>query len=126
MNSKTRLPSSAAQLADPAVDERVQTGVRIQKRLLKVLKALAEYLDLSLGDLLEGIVLHSLESKPPFGEKTLAQIARFKEIYGLSLDASASHQFWTEDELEATASAHDGPLFPEDRDWENKEGETRR
>ena len=33
--------------------ERVQTGVRIEKRLLKVMKALAEYHDLTLGDLIE-------------------------------------------------------------------------
>ena len=31
--------------------ERVQTGVRIEKRLLKVLKAFAELKDLTLGDL---------------------------------------------------------------------------
>ncbi len=46
--------------------ERIQTGVRLEKRLLKVLKGLAECLDLSLGDLLEGIALHALENKPPF------------------------------------------------------------
>ena len=43
------------------VVERVQTGVRMEKRMVKVLKALAEYLDISLGDLLEGIVLHAFE-----------------------------------------------------------------
>jgi predicted DNA-binding ribbon-helix-helix protein len=36
---------------------RVQTGVRLEGRLLKVLKALAAGLEMSLGDLLEGIVL---------------------------------------------------------------------
>ena len=46
--------------------ERVQTGIRFEKRALKVLKALAEYLDITLGDLMEGIVLHSFEGKPPF------------------------------------------------------------
>ena len=45
--------------------ERVQTGVRIEKRTLKVLKGLAECLDLTLGDLLEGIVLHAFEGKAP-------------------------------------------------------------
>lgn len=72
--------------------ERVQTGVRIEKRLLKVLKGLAEYHDLSLGDLLEGIVLHALEGKAPFGQRSLAKIAALKEIYELDLDASASHR----------------------------------
>lgn len=72
--------------------ERVQTGVRIEKRLLKVLKALAEYLDMSLGDLLEGIVLHNFDNRTPFSEETLAKIAQLREVYGLDLDASDSHQ----------------------------------
>ncbi len=76
----------------PLVIERVQTGVRMEKRLLKVLKALAEYHDMSLGDLLEGIVLHAFEGKAPFGEESRARIADFKRIYHLDLDASASHR----------------------------------
>ena len=72
--------------------ERVQTGVRIEKRLLKVLKAFAELKDLSLGDLLEGIVLHAFEGKTPFSADSLRQIAELKKIYGLELDASASHR----------------------------------
>jgi len=72
--------------------ERVQTGVRIEKRTLKVLKALAEYLDLSLGDLLEGIVLHAFEGKSPFSEGTQRQIAQLKTVYGLDLSAADSHR----------------------------------
>jgi len=71
--------------------ERVQTGVRIEKRILKVLKGLAEYHDISLGDLLEGIVLHSFEGKQPFGEDSLQKISELKKIYGLDLNADASH-----------------------------------
>ena len=70
---------------------RVQTGLRLEKRTLKVLKALAEYLDLSLGDLLEGIVLHAFEGQAPFGAESLAQIARLKDVYGLTLTAADSH-----------------------------------
>ena len=71
--------------------ERVQTGVRLEKRLLKVLKAVAEYKDLSLGDLLEGIVLHAFEGKPPFEGKSLQDIAELKKVYGLDLTAADSH-----------------------------------
>ena len=71
---------------------RVQTGVRMEKRIVKVLKALAEYLDISMGDLLEGIVLHAFEGKAPFGKETLATIERLKEVYQLDLDATASHR----------------------------------
>jgi hypothetical protein len=72
--------------------ERVQTGVRIEKRLLKVLKALAEYHDMSLGDLLEGIVLHAFDGKCAFAKESLQRIVDLKRIYGLDLDASASHR----------------------------------
>ena len=72
--------------------ERTQTGVRMEKRLLKVLKALAEYHDMSLGDLLEGIVLHVFEGKSPFGEDTLARIRDLRRVYELPLDASHSHR----------------------------------
>ena len=75
----------------PAV-ERVQTGVRMEKRLVKVLKALAELKDLSLGNLLEGIVLHAFDGKAPFGEESRARIADLKRIYHLDLDAAASHR----------------------------------
>jgi hypothetical protein len=71
--------------------DRIQTGVRIEKRLLKVLKALAELKDLSLGDLLEGIVLHAFEGKAPFALTTLKEIEQLKRIYGLTLKASDSH-----------------------------------
>jgi hypothetical protein len=72
--------------------ERVQTGVRMEKRLLKVLKAIAELKDMTLGDLLEGIVLHAFEGQAPFSEPTLKEIEQFKKIYGLTLKASDSHQ----------------------------------
>jgi len=71
--------------------ERVQTGVRIEKRMLKVLKALAEYFDMSLGDLIEGIVLHAFEGKCAFDEAVLKRIATLKEVYDMDYDASASH-----------------------------------
>jgi hypothetical protein len=72
--------------------ERVQVGARMEKTLVKVLKGLAEYLDLSLGDLLEGMALHALEGKAPFSKETLAHVGRFKTVYGLDLTAKDSHQ----------------------------------
>src|ERR1700752_1986652 len=72
--------------------ERVQTGVRMEKRLLKVLKALAELKDLTLGDLLEGIVLHGFEGKAPFSQQTLKEIEQIRAIYGLTLRAQDSHR----------------------------------
>jgi len=71
--------------------ERVQTGVRLERRLLKVLKALAEVKNLTLGDLLEGIVLHAFEGKSAFGADTLRKIAELKGVYGLDLNARDSH-----------------------------------
>jgi hypothetical protein len=72
--------------------ERVQTGVRMEERILKVLKAFAEYHDLTLGDLLEGIVLHAFDGKCPFGRESLKRIKDLKKFYGLDLDSRASHR----------------------------------
>ena len=72
--------------------ERVQTGVRMEKRLLKVLRALADYHDITLGDLLEGIVLHAFAGKAPFSAETLAKIEGLKQVYGLDLTAEDSHR----------------------------------
>ncbi len=76
----------------PIVIERVQTGVRLEKQLLKVLKAFAEYKDMTLGDLLEGIVLHAFDGKAAFGPDSRARIADLKRFYGLKLDSRASHR----------------------------------
>lgn len=72
--------------------QRTQTGVRIESSLLKVLKGLAEYTDLTLGDLLEGIVLHAFEGKAPFSAETEAVIAQLKAVYGCDLTAADSHK----------------------------------
>ncbi len=72
--------------------KRTQTGVRIESSLLKVLKGVAEYTNLSLGDLLEGIVLHAFEGKAPFSSDTRKVIEQLKAVYGCELIASDSHQ----------------------------------
>lgn len=82
------------------VVERVQTGVRLEKSLLKVLRGLAEYLDISLGDLLEGIVLHAFEGRSAFGDKPelLATIEGLKKIYGMHYGMEAAHRLVEEAE----------------------------
>ena len=72
--------------------ERTQTGMRIERRTLKVLKALAEYLDLSLGDLVEGIVLHAFEGQAPFSPSVLAKIEQLKSVYDMTLTAGDAHK----------------------------------
>ena len=84
--------------------ERVQTGVRLEKRLVKVLKALAEHRDMSLGDLIEGIVLHAFEGQTPFSPETLETISQLKRIYGLELRAADSHRL-----IERHGKADDEP-----------------
>ena len=76
---------------------RVQVGARLEKNLVKTLKALAEYLELSLGDLLEGVTLHALEGKSAFSPKTLGHIKKLRAIYGLDLNARDSHRLVEED-----------------------------
>jgi hypothetical protein len=77
---------------------RTQTGVRIETRMLKVMKALAEYLDMSLGDLVEGMVLHAFEGRAPFGDETLEKIRQLKAVYGLDLTAEDAHRLDQGDE----------------------------
>jgi len=72
--------------------QRVQTGVRLEKRLLKVLKGLAEFHDLSVGDLLEGIVLHAFEGKCALSKKSLEKVRDLKKIYELDFGSEASHR----------------------------------
>ena len=76
----------------PPVIKRTQTGVRIESSLLKVLKGVAEYTDLTLGDLLEGIVLHAFEGKTPFSEDTRKVIDQLKAVYGCEMTAKDSHK----------------------------------
>ncbi len=71
--------------------ERVPTGVRLEKRMVKVLKALADSLDITLGDLLEGIVLHALEGQAPFAKPTRAKVAELRKVFGLTLTAADAH-----------------------------------
>lgn len=105
----------AEQQRDRRAVERVQTGVRMEKRLVKVLKGLAEYLDMSLGDLLEGICLHAFEGRAPFSPATRETIARLKAVYGLDLDAAASHRLY-----ELPPGAH-GPGRPAGPDEPSKD-----
>lgn len=72
--------------------DRVQTGLRIDRTVLKVLKGLAEYLDMSVGDLVEGVVLHAFEGRAPFSPETLATIGRLRSVYGLTLTAADARQ----------------------------------
>src|ERR1700746_2589043 len=93
MYSGTRVPMTRHFLAKPKLQvERIQTGVRMEKRILKVLKALAEYHDLTLGDLLEGIVLHAFDGKRPFGGPSLQRLRDLKKFYHTDLTSPASHK----------------------------------
>ncbi|MCR5857936.1 hypothetical protein [Mesorhizobium sp. J428] len=71
--------------------ERIQTGVRMDASLVKVLKGLAEYHEMSLGDLLEGICLHAFEGKSAFGAETRAVIEKLRDVYGCRWTSADSH-----------------------------------
>ena len=72
--------------------ERVQTGIRVEKRVLKVSKALAEALDMTLGDLIECMILHAFDGKAPFGPETLKRVAQLRAVYDLDLRAEDAHE----------------------------------
>jgi hypothetical protein len=82
--------------------ERVQLGVRMEKKMVKVLKGLAEFEGVTLGQLLEKIVIHSFEpvsgqegemSASPHGKRALAAIADLKRVYGFDYDTHAPRSF---------------------------------
>ena len=92
--------------------DRVQLGVRMERRMVKVLKGLAEFEGITLGQLLEKIVLHSFEPVPgdegescasPHGKRALAAIADLKKIYGMDFDMHAFRRFSGDAEPEAAA-----------------------
>src|SRR5262245_23199347 len=91
MPRSQRRPATRPASGRARVVQRVQTGVRIEKHILKVLKAVAEYHDITLGDVIEGIVLHAFEGRPAFGPEGLERIAQFRRIYGLELGAVHAH-----------------------------------
>jgi len=103
--SKEKTSRKSAGREPSLIVERTQTGVRIEKRLLKVLKGLAEYHDMTLGDLLEGIVLHAFDGRHPFSEETRHRINGLKRIYGLDLDSTASHRLMEKVEVSEKISA---------------------
>jgi len=81
--------------------ERVQLGVRMEKQMVKVLKGLAEFNGVTLGQLLEKIVLHSFEpvegqegemAASPHGKRALEAIADLKRIFGMDYEMHALRQ----------------------------------
>lgn len=74
--------------------ERVQLGVRMEKRMVKVVKALAEASDMTFGEMLEDIVNHALEGESTFSQpKVLAVVKDFKRLYGMNYGVHDHHNF---------------------------------
>ena len=71
--------------------ERIQTGLRLEKRMLKVLKGLAEHFEISTAEIIEAMILHNFEGKAPFSPETLKKIDQLKQVYDLDLTAADSH-----------------------------------
>jgi len=73
--------------------ERIQTGIRLEKKLVKVLKGLAEYNDMSLGELIELISLHALEREHAFTADSIPLVKKMKEVYDMNYDVHAYEKF---------------------------------
>ena len=66
--------------------ERVQVNMRLEKRLVKVLKAVAELHDDTLSQALENIVLHAFEGVSTFSQPDdLRRISEFRALYGMDI-----------------------------------------
>ena len=86
----------------PVPIERVDVRVRMERKTVRVLEALADYRNMTLGELLEKIVLHSFEAVPgqegemsasPYSKESLARIEDLKQTYDMDFDTHASRRF---------------------------------
>lgn len=72
--------------------ERKLVGVRIEPRLVKVMKAIAELHDCALGELLERMFWYNMEGKSIFtdegamSEDDFKKVQNLKEVYGVDYD----------------------------------------
>jgi hypothetical protein len=82
--------------------ERVQLGIRMEKSMVKVLKGLAEFEEITLGELMEKIVLHTFVPVPgdegescasPHSRSQLKAIDELRKVYGMDDDVHASRRF---------------------------------
>ena len=88
MNRKIARPHE-----QPGKQTRVQTGLRLEKSLFKTLKALAALYDLSLGELLEFLVLDCFSGRNPFSDEALERISALMAIYGVTIDPDLTSPF---------------------------------
>ncbi len=84
--------------------QRVQLGLRMNKSVVKVLKATAEYMDMPFSALIESMAVTALEGQCIFGPDVMEKIEQFKSIYGMNdmLDALAGGVY-EDEEPEAEA-----------------------
>lgn len=73
--------------------ERIQTGIRLEKRLVKVLKGLAEHQDMTLGEIIELITIHALEREHAFAADSIPLVKKIKDVYGMDYDIHAYEKF---------------------------------
>jgi catechol 2,3-dioxygenase-like lactoylglutathione lyase family enzyme len=87
-------------MREPKIEiERVPFETRIEKRLASLLADLARHKNMTLGEMLEEMFLHSFEKVPsggvasPHTEKTLSYIKALKEKHGIDYDTHGSYRF---------------------------------
>ena len=73
--------------------QRAQAGFKLEKRLLRVLKAIAEGQDATLGQSIEEIALHQLAGVDAFGKETIRKIQLLKKVYDMDYDAHDNYRF---------------------------------
>jgi hypothetical protein len=86
----------------PILVERIDVNVRMERKIVQVLEDFAGRRRMTLGEVLEKIVLHSFEAIPgqegemcasPFSKGSLALIADLKTLHGVDFDTHASRRF---------------------------------
>lgn len=91
---KTQAGRGKARTAGKKKVQRKLVGVRIEPRLVKVMKAVAELNDCALGELIEQVFWSAMENESFFASKggrmspeMRRRLASLKEVYGVDYDA---------------------------------------
>ena len=77
----------------PLPIERVDVRVRLEKRLAALLGDLAVHKRMSVGEVLEEMILHTNEGAGPHTKTTLRHIQELKARHGIDYDSHGSYRF---------------------------------
>ncbi len=80
-------------MGPPLHIERVDVRVRLEKRLASLLEDLAAHKRMSVGEVMEEMILHTNDGVGPHTKTTLRHIQQLKARHGIDYDSHGSYRF---------------------------------